>query len=378
MSLSQHIEEIREGVRAGRYGNEAAVSQGIVLRLLQALDWPTYDTQVVCPEYSLAGRRVDFALCHPANKPAAFIEVKQIGQSDGAERQLFEYAFHQGVPLAVLTDGQEWNFFLPAEQGDYSERRVYKLDLLERDLQECTSRMQRYLAYKQVSSGEAIAAAREDYRNASRVRQMLATLPEAWAKLVADEDDLLLELVADKVESLCGFKPDVDTVAKFLRENVGVHRQQSQPPPRASATVLSRPASPPSTVAPPQPKVAAQTSAPTPGSTGYSIDGRFVACRNGREVLVAVFEALADRDSTFLERFAARPKHGRTRRYLARTPEELYPGRPDLAREFFAKLRSGWFLGTNVSHAAIRQIVEMACEVASRQYGTEVMVHIGE
>lgn len=378
MSLSQHIESIREGVRAGRYGNEAAVSQGIVLRLLHALDWPTYDTQVVCPEFSLAGRRVDFALCHPANKPAAFIEVKQIGQSDGAERQLFEYAFHQGVPLAVLTDGQEWNFFLPAEQGDYSERRVYKLDLLQRDLQECTSRLQRYLGYKQVSSGEGIAAAREDYRNASRTRQMLATLPEAWVKLVTDEDDLLLELVADKVESLCGFKPDVDTVARFLRENVGVHRQPSQPAPRTTSTVAPQSPSTPSIVAPSQAKARPSTSAPSSGSTGYSIDGRFIACRNGRDVLVAVFEALADRDATLLERFAARPKHGRTRRYLARTPEELYPGRPDLAREFFAKLRSGWFLGTNVSHAAIRQIVEMACEVAGRRYGTEVTVHVGE
>jgi hypothetical protein len=38
--------------------------------------------------------------------------------------------------MAVLTDGQEWHFFLPTEQGDYGERRVYKLDLLERDPQE--------------------------------------------------------------------------------------------------------------------------------------------------------------------------------------------------------------------------------------------------
>ena len=220
MSLSKHIDDVRAGIKAGRYGNEAAVSQGIVLRLLQALGWPTYDTQVVCPEFSLGGRRVDYALCHPPNKPAAFIEVKQIGQSDGTERQLFEYAFHVGVPLAILTDGQEWNFFLPAEQGDYSERRVYKLDIVERDMAESVARLERYLSYSQTAAGAAIAAAREDYRNVSRGRQMLSTLPEAWSKLVADEDELLLDLVADKVESLCGFKPDVDTVAKFLRENV--------------------------------------------------------------------------------------------------------------------------------------------------------------
>jgi predicted type IV restriction endonuclease len=119
MSLSDEIDDIRAGIKAGRYGSEAAVSQGIVLRLLQALGWSTFDTHAVCPEFSLGGRRVDYALCHPTDKPVAFIEVKQIGQSGGAERQLFEYAFHVGVPLAILTDGQEWNFFLPGEQGDY-------------------------------------------------------------------------------------------------------------------------------------------------------------------------------------------------------------------------------------------------------------------
>lgn len=314
MSLTKNIEDVRAGIIAGRYGNEAAVSQGIVLRLLQALEWPTYDTQVVCPEFSLSGRRVDYALCHPSNKPVAFIEVKQIGQSDGAERQLFEYAFHVGVPLAILTDGQEWNFFLPAEQGDYTERRVYKLDMLERDVSESVARLKRYLSYAQVLSGAAIAAAREDYKNVSRGRQMLSTLPEAWSKLVAEEDELLLELVADKVESLCGFKPDVDTVARFLRENVGLRGSH-----HIVAQGLSM--SPPLTPAPRTGFMSGSTAETRQGGVGYTFEGRFMACRNGRDVLVSVFEALTKRDATFLERFAARPKHGRTRRYLARSPD---------------------------------------------------------
>jgi len=37
MILEEHIEEIRSGIKAGRFTNEAAVSQGIVLRLLHAL-----------------------------------------------------------------------------------------------------------------------------------------------------------------------------------------------------------------------------------------------------------------------------------------------------------------------------------------------------
>ena len=56
MSLDKHIEEIRIGIKSGRFVSEAAVSQGIVLRMLNALSWPAYDTQIVCPEYSLQGR----------------------------------------------------------------------------------------------------------------------------------------------------------------------------------------------------------------------------------------------------------------------------------------------------------------------------------
>ncbi len=375
MSLTIHIEDVRAGIMAGRYGNEAAVSQGIVLRLLHALGWPTYNTQVVCPEYLLSGRRVDYALCHPLNKPVAFVEVKQIGQSDGAERQLFEYAFHVGVPLAILTDGQEWNFFLPAEQGDYSERRVYKLDLVEREVAESVARLEMYLSYAQVSSGAAITSAREDYKNISRNRQMLTTLPEAWSKLVAEEDEILLELLADKVESLCGFKPDVDTVARFLRERVAINRSQQVVAPASKATPSSQPSS---AFAPATKPAVVPPAALEATGVGYTFEGQFTPCRNGREVLVAVFEALAKRDPTFLERFAARPKHGRTRRYLAQLPEVLYPGRPDLAREHSFKLQSGWYVGTNVSHAQIRRIIEMACEVSKVRFGKDLTVNVGE
>lgn len=122
----------------------------------------------------------------------------------------------------------------------------------------------------------------------------------------------------------------------------------------------------------------ASKSTEIPRSVGYTINGAFFPCRNGREILIRVFEALADRDSTFLERFASRPKHGRTRGYLARSPDELYPGRQDLASEHSFKLKSGWYVGTNVSHAQIERIIEMACEVSAIRLGRELVVNIGE
>lgn len=61
-NLVDHITDIQDGIRTGRFVNEASISQGIILRLLQALGWPTFDTQIVCPEYILS------ALLHAASE----------------------------------------------------------------------------------------------------------------------------------------------------------------------------------------------------------------------------------------------------------------------------------------------------------------------
>lgn len=377
MALEQEIESIRQGIKAGRFVNEAAVSQGIVLRLLHALEWPSYDTQVVWPEYSLSGRRVDFALCHPSGKPIAFIEVKQIGQSDNAERQLFEYAFHDGVPMAILTDGREWNFFLPGEQGDYGERRVYKLDIVERDLEECAARLRRYLLHSDIASGAAIQAARDDYRNVSRDRQMLAALPTAWSQIVDDEDEMLLEIVADRVESLCGFKPDPDMVAKFLKANIGGRPARAAQPVRPTP----HPLQPGAQALPTQPSAAPSQPRRTPlgaAGIGFTLDGQFHPARNAIDVLRQIFEEFTQKDASFPGRFAGLPRHGRSRRYLARDASELYPGRPDLCRDCAIKLTSGWWLGTNHSRQTIARVIDMVRHVDGTRRGHDLEFNLGE
>ena len=367
MGLEKHIQQIRAALKAGSFETEAAVSQGVVLRLLSALGWPAYETQTVIPQYFVEGTRVDYALCHPPSKPIAFIEVKNIGKNEGAERQLFQYAFHKGVQFVILTDGQEWDFFLPAEQGDYAERRVYKLNIVERELEECVFRLSRYLKYESIVSGEAIKAARDDYQDLSRIREMEKALPKAWTQLVQENDEILLELVADKVENLCGYKPNLDSVALFLNKYV----------------VNSPPSSPPRIQPPQTPKTAPEPEVPTPKRPhpkliGFEIFEKHYQARNASDVLVQVFQRLIDIDPSFQERFADLPRHGRTRRYLARNRDDLYPGRPDLARDHSKQLNSGWWVGTNHNRTTIKRIIEMACNVAQIRYGDDLRVELGE
>ena len=217
MTLKEHIDDIREGLKTNRYPDEAAVSLGIVLRLLGALAWPTFNTQVVFPQYGVEGRKVDFALCHPPAKPTIFIEVKRVGNIAGAERQLFEYAFHEGVPIAILTDGREWHFFHPTAQGDYRERQVCELNLSEGDNEENIKRLNRYLNYESIRTGEAVESIKKDYEKVVQQRQVEARLPEVWNELVQEKNDYLLLAVMEKSRKKIGHEPTEEQVLGFLK-----------------------------------------------------------------------------------------------------------------------------------------------------------------
>lgn len=233
MSLQTAIDEIRNGLEQGRFNeNEMSVRQGIVEPLLRGLGWPTNDTRVVFPEYSIAGGRVDYALCHPPVEPVALIEVKSIGKIDeGAEQQLFSYAFHQGVPILVLTDGQQWQFFYPAGRGDYDKRKVCVLNLSDGDSEKNANLLQRYLSYTSIQNGDAFRAIEADYHLLLSQREAEKHLPETWHELVEGADELLIELVAEATEESCGHKPNKKQVLDFLKnlESASAPREDSLP-----------------------------------------------------------------------------------------------------------------------------------------------------
>ena len=216
MQIERTIEDIVQKLREGRFPNEQSISQGIVLRILSDLDWDVYDTNIVWPEYSTGEGRVDFALCAPVGKPRCFVEVKQPGKAEDAVKQALEYAFHTGAQFVTLTDGQTWSFYLPAEQGSYEDRRVFKLDLFERTEKESAEVLQRYLDRQRVASGEALDTARKEYRNKNRRSAARQAIPAGWNELVERGDDLLVELLTDAVESKVGIRPDEDDILNFF------------------------------------------------------------------------------------------------------------------------------------------------------------------
>jgi negative regulator of replication initiation len=365
MPLEETVEAIIRNLRQGVFQNEQAISQGIVLRLLQELGWNAWDTTHVWPEFqTLEGRRVDFALCNPPTRPAVFVEVKQPGKAEEGIRQALEYAFLVGVPFVVLTDGKTWSFYLPAEQGSFEERRVYKLDLFEREIPEIIKRLKEYLEHSRVASGEALESARNEYRNRNRVSLAKRTIPSAWQELIDKGESLLVELVQDAVESKCGVRPkDEDVLEFFRRPQISIAQPPAAPPIRPQSTT------PPRTSDDRRP-----TTAPKSRAGTIRLLGGEIHVRNAIEATMLILRELAKKDSSFLARCAAHPDNfGRKRAYIARTTEELFPDRPDL-RPKHEEITDGWLLNTNVNNGIKLQVVKLACEVAGLRFGHDVMV----
>lgn len=217
MTLEEHIDSIRNGLERRQFTSETAVRQGIINPLLEQLGWPASKTQIVFPEYAVESGKVDYALCHPPGTPRIFIEAKQLGKLDGAERQLFRYIADQGVRFAILTDGRKWIFFYPAGEGTHEERKVIELDLRTGNHKENTSRLNRYLNYESVQTGRAFVAIEEDYRDFSRQRELAQHLPGVWHRLLKEKDQVLLQLLTKEMKKVCRYIPTEEEVLTFLK-----------------------------------------------------------------------------------------------------------------------------------------------------------------
>ncbi len=364
--LTSTIDDLSQRIAAGSYRSEAEISRGIVQRVLDELDWPVYEVQVVAPEFKIGRRKVDYALCHPPGKPSVLLEVKDLGKADGkGEKQLFEYCFHQGVPIAVLTDGRTWSFFFPAGQGSYEERRFARIDLVEENSRDAAATLARYLDVVAVRSGDARKRAEHDYEAARFQKEAASKFASVWRKLLAGPEPLLLDLFSEEVENTTGVRPDPERAATFIRDQgriggVPMSAPKRKPPKKGREVA-------PSPVSVPRATGAA-------GVPSFNFQGRTETFTNGAEVFAAVFSKLASRDSDFCRRYSEQHS-GRVRKYVARSRDQLYPGKPRF-ETFSRPLPGGWWLATHCSNQDKLKRIERACQVAGVEFGHDLTVHI--
>ena len=236
--LPQEIRRVRRDKNLQEAGEEAT-KQGIVLPVLRALGWDVWNTREVTPEYDVGrGGRVDYAL-QVRSRPKVLIEVKKGAKEldDEAEEQLCSYAFKKGAEQAVLTNGLTWWFYLPLEKGDWTDRKVVSVELVEQDENTVIERLFELLERENVAGGNSVKASKTYLKHRQKETEISRALPEAWEQIISEPDSLLLDLLVETVEKKCGYRPEAETVATFLRE----HRKQEFLPVLTASAKRGRP-----------------------------------------------------------------------------------------------------------------------------------------
>lgn len=197
---------------------EEATRQGAILPILARLGWDRDNVREVVPEFSVGNGRVDYCL-KVGEKETVFIEVKRTNEElERHQEQLLEYAFRDGVELAVLTNGILWWLYLPLLEGSWDQRRFFAIDIQQQQVEEAAQHFRDFLSRDTVANGLAGRRAREVHAGREKDRLIRQTLPKAWGQLCQEPDETLLELIADRVESLCGHRPDHELIAEHLAE----------------------------------------------------------------------------------------------------------------------------------------------------------------
>ena len=218
-TIAQAVEQIKKTVFLASL-DESATKQSVVLRMLSLCGWDPFDPLQVVPEYTVGTRRVDFAL-RPGSANAVFIEVKRPSETlENHQQQLLEYCFQEGVKLAALTNGRTWWLYLPLQPGSWEHRRFLTIELDSQAPETVEQRFMHYLSQEKVVSGRAVSAAEELVQSQQRAETISKTLVQAWNQIVETPDEILVELISETTERICGFKPEPELVEQFLLQRV--------------------------------------------------------------------------------------------------------------------------------------------------------------
>jgi predicted type IV restriction endonuclease len=207
---------------------EEAVRQAVVLPILNQLGWNPYNLREVSPEFKVGNGRVDYCL-KQGEKKFVFIEVKRLVEDlEKHEKQLLEYSFTDGVEIAVLTNGLLWWFYLPLGKGSWQQRRFFTIDIKQQEAYTAAQHFIEFLGYDSISNGDALKKAKSLQASREKTQLVNQTVPKAWAQLISEPDEILLELLAEKVESMCGHRPELQTLSEFIQDDGYEQRAQEK------------------------------------------------------------------------------------------------------------------------------------------------------
>jgi len=215
--LIAFIERLKNNQNVVSY-DKAAIKQAIILPTLNILGWDiTNVLDEVIPEYSIGGKTIDFYLKGGSND--IMIEVrKPLDEFERYQEQFLKYSYQQNVELAVLTNGLNWSIFIPRKKDKWETKCFYSIDIITQNPSDVAFRLFEFLSKPEVSSGNAIKKLESIYEDLNKNIIIEKTILEAWNLIISQPDDLVVDLLIETTNKLCGLKPEPSQIEKFLKK----------------------------------------------------------------------------------------------------------------------------------------------------------------
>ncbi len=340
---------VRDQLVRGIFQTEADVREMIVFRVLGHLGWPQ-NPLYIRTEYSLGNLKVDYGLMISENSstPRCIIEVKALGNLANADRQLFEYAYRAGAPIAVLTDGKQWMIYLSIGGGEFQEKLVRTFDFTKHDPEEIAKGLDRYLSFDNTCSEQARRNAEHDRDERITKDMAKKQIPVAWENLLKANSDRLINLLIEETSRFSEYPPARSDVEEFLGnlkniepEPRNLSRKKPKDLPKAKQKKFPR--------------------APNK-EVRFFLQGEKYTEGSAVNAYVRIIEILASRYQGFLARLSPRTKAGRYK-WLSQSKDDMAVyARP-------RKISGDFYLNTNVSNKDKIKRLQTACAVAGIPFG---------
>ena len=340
--LSRALDNIRSDTGVAKL-DEASVRQVVVLQLLNALEWDQFNYAEVTPEFAVGAGRVDYSL-QIGGQSKVFIEVKRGGEAlSSHQEQLLRYSFDRGVSLAALTNGLEWWFYLPLKEVSWEERRFSSIVITSEDRDDVEAVLLNVLSKGSVASGSAIEYGENLLERRREDRIVNESLPKAWDSLVAEPDELLVELLVERVEHISKITPDSSLVRSFILDKVARTSDRSLTEPivqaqRAPARSVHQAEPVPQTGIGNEVKLTGSPTGTKPAS--FSFLGTRYPVKDWKDILQNLSEMMYDQNPTDFGKKVSGLR-GSSSVYYSRNKSDL-----DLPHPIGS---SGWFVKTRFS-----------------------------
>ena len=385
--LEEALAKARDTLASGALTSEAQVRAAVIAPLLNALGWDPADPNQWLVEYPVGTGRVDDALLGPKGTALVFVEVKRPGAlSPKAEDQLFGYANNKGVPLLVLTDGDTWDLYLSMAAGEPAERRFAHLTLTESDdLGRVAQDMREFIGREEVLSGTSEDAAKERLKQVKDREIGKSGLDLAWQDLLREPDEMLRDLLIERVEQDVGSRPGTRDAEEFLRR----HIQPTIPSPgsvvvddaawlASSPAVLSRQQREQIKRWLAEPVPSTRRGSLTAASENASLRGVLIqgvehAATKFARIHLLLAGELQSQNASFLREYTAAVRPGTKNPRAVRASDQILTGS---RRSWYQQVprHPEWYLHTKRSASDHQRLMREMTEIAGWSWGQDVVV----